>query len=78
VPLVRAENWRCPGTLETAGQAILVLVIDKNVDLLTRIADRHHGIEKGGVVWTGSPAAPGAAAEVQLGHRGVARVGGTP
>jgi len=31
-------------------------VIDKNLDALTRIADRHYVIEKGRVVWSGSSA----------------------
>ncbi len=50
-PLVRAEIWRCLEDLKATGQSILV--IDKNVDALTRIADRHYIIEKGQVVWTG-------------------------
>ncbi len=50
-PLVRAEIWRCLEGLKATGQSILV--IDKNVDALTRIADRHYIIEKGQVVWTG-------------------------
>src|SRR6202035_1262484 len=51
-PLIREEIWRCLKDLRSAGQAILV--IDKNVDALTRIADRHIVIERGRVVWTGS------------------------
>ncbi len=51
-PLVRAEIWRVIEELKAEGQAILV--IDKNVDALTRIADRHYIAEKGQVVWTGS------------------------
>src|SRR5262249_53284057 len=38
-PLIRAEIWRCLARLKTEGLAILV--IDKNVEALTRIADRH-------------------------------------
>ena len=53
-PLIRDEIWRCLESLRAAGQAILV--IDKNVDALTRIADRHTIIERGRVVWTGSSA----------------------
>ncbi|HYM31034.1 MAG TPA: ABC transporter ATP-binding protein [Candidatus Cybelea sp.] len=53
-PLVRAEIWECLAKLKAAGQSILV--IDKNVDALTRIADRHYMIEKGRVVWNGSSA----------------------
>src|SRR6476646_2104434 len=51
-PLIRAEIWACLTRLKAAGQSILV--IDKNVEALTRIADRHVVIEKGHVVWTGT------------------------
>ena len=51
-PMVRAEIWQCLENLKEDAQA--VLVIDKNVDALTRIADRHYIVEKGAVVWTGS------------------------
>ncbi len=50
-PLVRAEIWRCLRQLKQAGLSILL--IDKNVEVLTRIADRHHILEKGRIVWTG-------------------------
>jgi branched-chain amino acid transport system ATP-binding protein len=51
-PLIRAEIWRCLSELKALGQAILV--IDKNLAALTRLADRHVIIEKGRVVWQGS------------------------
>ena len=51
-PLIRAEIWDCLAGLKAARQSILV--IDKNVEALTKIADRHHIVEKGRVVWTGS------------------------
>jgi branched-chain amino acid transport system ATP-binding protein len=51
-PLIRQEIWTCLEGLKAARQSILV--IDKNVDALTRIADRHHIVEKGRVVWTGT------------------------
>ena len=51
-PLVRAEIWACLERLKGEGQAILV--IDKNVDALARLADRHVIIEKGRVAWTGT------------------------
>jgi len=54
-PLIRAEIWRVLQHLKSAGQSILV--IDKNVEALTRIADRHYVIEKGRIVWSGSSAA---------------------
>ncbi len=50
-PLVRAEIWRVLEELKSVGQSILV--IDKNVDALTRVADRHYIVEKGQVVWNG-------------------------
>ncbi|MFP4125611.1 MAG: ABC transporter ATP-binding protein [Alphaproteobacteria bacterium] len=54
-PVVRAEIWRCLAALKAAGLAILV--IDKNVDALARLADRHVVIERGRVAWTGTSAA---------------------
>lgn len=51
-PLVRQEIWQCLSTLKQAGLAILV--IDKNVDALVRLADRHYILEKGCVAWQGS------------------------
>ena len=51
-PLIRNEIWNCVGSLKSAGQSILL--VDKNIDALTRIADRHYIIEKGKVVWDGT------------------------
>ncbi len=51
-PLIRTEIWRVLEHLKAQGQSILV--IDKNIDVLTRIADRHHIMEKGQVVWQGN------------------------
>ena len=50
-PLVRQEIWTCLAMLKASGLSILV--IDKNVPALLRLADRHHVIEKGRVVWQG-------------------------
>ena len=68
-PLIRAEIWRCLTQLKTAGQSILV--IDKNVEALTRIADRHYLIERGRVVWTGSSQELAAAPDVQHRYLGI-------
>jgi branched-chain amino acid transport system ATP-binding protein len=54
-PLIRAEIWACLARLKQEGQAILV--VDKHLDALTKLADRHVVIEKGHVVWTGTSAA---------------------
>jgi branched-chain amino acid transport system ATP-binding protein len=51
-PLVRAEIWNCLRRLKEEHQAILI--IDKNVDALAALADRHVIIEKGRTVWTGT------------------------
>ena len=50
-PLVRDDIWNVLEQLKSDGQSILV--IDKNVDVLCRIADQHYIIEKGVVVWSG-------------------------
>jgi branched-chain amino acid transport system ATP-binding protein len=68
-PLVREEIWRCLQNLRSAGQSILV--IDKNVDALTRIADRHTVIERGRVVWTGNSAELTRAADIQRRYLGI-------
>jgi len=51
-PLIRQEIWDCLSMLKARGQSILV--IDKNVEHLTRICDRHFIIERGRTVWSGS------------------------
>lgn len=53
-PLIRDEIWSCLRHLKDEGEAILI--IDKNIDALSRLADRHIVIEKGRVVWTGTTA----------------------
>jgi branched-chain amino acid transport system ATP-binding protein len=68
-PLIRDEIWRCLADLRSAAQSILV--IDKNVDALTRIADRHTIIERGRVVWSGSSRDLAGAADVQHRYLGI-------
>jgi branched-chain amino acid transport system ATP-binding protein len=68
-PLIRAEIWQCLTRLKAAGQSILV--IDKNVEALIRIADRHYLIERGKVVWAGTSTELAAAPEVQHRYLGV-------
>jgi branched-chain amino acid transport system ATP-binding protein len=68
-PLIRAEIWDCLTRLKTAGQSILV--IDKNVEALTRIADRHYLIERGRVVWSGNSKELAAAPDVQHRYLGI-------
>jgi branched-chain amino acid transport system ATP-binding protein len=68
-PLVRADIWRCLAGLKAGGQAILV--IDKNIGPLKRLADRHYVLEKGRVVWHGSSAELQAQPAVQHTYLGV-------
>jgi branched-chain amino acid transport system ATP-binding protein len=64
-PLVRTQIWRCLASLKAAGLSILV--IDKNVEALARLADRHYIVEKGRVTWTGT--SPALAADAALRRR---------
>jgi branched-chain amino acid transport system ATP-binding protein len=68
-PLVRLEIWRCLERVKAAGQSILV--IDKNVRALTRIADTHYVLEKGRIVWTGSSVELSTREDVQHRYLGV-------
>src|SRR5436853_5777103 len=68
-PLIRAEIWDCLTRLKQAGQSILV--IDKNVEALIRIADHHHLIERGKVVWTGTSTELAGAPAIQRRYLGV-------
>jgi branched-chain amino acid transport system ATP-binding protein len=68
-PLVRAEIWRCVEGLKARGQSILI--IDKDVATLTRIADRHYILEKGQIVWSGTSAELRSRADIQHRYLGV-------
>src|SRR5579862_224760 len=64
-PLIREEIWNCLSMLKARGQSILV--IDKNVEHLSRICDRHYIIERGRTMWSGTSAE--LTAEPDLQHR---------
>lgn len=68
-PLIRTEIWRCLENLKAEGLAILV--IDKNLEALIRLADWHYIMEKGRIVWSGDSAALSAAPELRARHLGV-------
>lgn len=53
-PLIREEIWRVIEAIKSTGQS--TLIVDKNIDALSRLASRHYVIEKGSVVWSGSSA----------------------
>ena len=68
-PRIRAEIWRVLARLKEGGQAILV--VDKNIAPMLRLADRHYILEKGRTVWSGTSAELAAAVELQHRYLGV-------
>jgi branched-chain amino acid transport system ATP-binding protein len=68
-PIIRAEIWRCLAGLKAQRQAILV--IDKNLEALTRLADRHYVLEKGRIVWRGNSTELRADATIRQRYLGV-------
>ena len=68
-PLIRVEIWRCLERLKAGGLSILL--IDKHVEALTRLADHHYVLEKGRVVWDGTSADLRTRPDVQHRYLGV-------
>jgi branched-chain amino acid transport system ATP-binding protein len=68
-PRIRDEIWRVLARLKDGGQAILV--VDKNIVPLLRLADRHYILEKGRTVWCGASAELAAAPELLHRYLGV-------
>ncbi len=68
-PLIRQEIWSCLARLKREGQSILV--IDKNVGAVIGLADRHHIVEKGRVVWSGTSTALASDSDLQHRYLGV-------
>jgi branched-chain amino acid transport system ATP-binding protein len=68
-PLIRQEIYRSIAELKANGLSLLL--IDKDIRPLARIADRHYVLEKGRVVWSGSSAELGANRELQSRYLGV-------
>ncbi len=52
-PLIRQEIWRCLRALKSEG--LTIVVIDKNLGEMASLLARHHIVEKGRVVWSGTP-----------------------
>ena len=50
-PIIRSQIWDCLQRLKQDGQSILI--IDKNLDAIARLADHHYILDKGRVVWHG-------------------------
>ena len=51
-PLLRHQIWTSLRRLKEEGQA--VLIVDKHLDAIVKLADRQAIIQKGQVVWTGT------------------------
>jgi branched-chain amino acid transport system ATP-binding protein len=68
-PLIRTEIWRCLSELKASGLALIV--IDKNIGPLLRLADRHYILEKGRVAWSGTSSEMRAQPEVLHEYVGV-------
>ena len=68
-PLIRAEIYRSIERLKASGLSILI--IDKDVKALTRLADRHFVLEKGRVAWSGRSDELAAREDVQHRYLGV-------
>jgi branched-chain amino acid transport system ATP-binding protein len=68
-PLIRTEIYRSIEALK--GEGLSILIIDKDVRALTRVADRHYVLEKGRVVWSGTSAELAAQEDVQHRYLGV-------
>jgi branched-chain amino acid transport system ATP-binding protein len=68
-PLIRMEIWRCLARLKAEGLSILI--IDKNVEALIRLANRHYLIERGRIVWSGGSQALAAAPDIQHRYLGI-------
>ena len=54
-PIIRKQIWSCLNQLKRDGQSILI--IDKNVDAIARLADYNYILDKGRVVWNGDSTA---------------------
>jgi len=68
-PRIRADIYRSLERLKAAGLSILV--IDKDVKALIRVADVHYMLEKGRVVWSGSSSDLSANEDIQHRYLGV-------
>ena len=54
-PIIREQIWECLTKLKSEGLSILI--IDKNIKAIARLADHHYIIDKGRIVWNGNSSA---------------------
>ena len=68
-PIIRDQIWTCLKLLKQDGQSILI--IDKNVDAVAKLADHNYILDKGRVVWHGDSDALLAEADLKSRYLGV-------
>ena len=68
-PLVRKRIWEALDNIRQTGLSILV--VDKHLKDLMRLADKHHIVQRGEVVWSGSSAALAADRDALSNYLGV-------
>ena len=68
-PIIRKQIWNCLNQLKQDGQSILI--IDKNVDAIARLADHNYILDKGRVVWHGASTELLAKPDLKLRYLGV-------
>ncbi|MEP1769593.1 MAG: ATP-binding cassette domain-containing protein, partial [Anderseniella sp.] len=68
-PLIREKIWAALADIRKSGLSILL--VDKNLKDLLKLADRHFIVEKGQVVWSGTSAQLAKAEDVQHRYLGV-------
>ncbi len=54
-PMIKRQIWICLHKLKQKGQSILV--IDKDITAITKLADRHYVLDKGRIAWQGTSSA---------------------
>ena len=68
-PLIRDKIWSALEEIRQSG--VSILLIDKNINDLMKLANRHFIVEKGRVVWSGSSKKLKAQEDVQQRYLGV-------
>ena len=68
-PMICEEIWCCVDKIKATGQAIMI--VDRDIETMIRIADRHYIMEKGRFVWTGNSDTLAAEPEIWQHYLGV-------
>lgn len=68
-PLIRKQIWTCLDQIKQQGQSILI--VDKDIQAITRLADRHYILDKGSLAWQGNSAELLSAPEIVNRYLGV-------